>query len=521
MLNIIFYVLNCNISLGLKFSSGRINRTPYQYVISKKFTLRKNSKLSAVAILSISAVIVTSFGFSSSYSLSNPLEFAEFMKQESGYASITVTGEDSAFLDTDSVVLMVRMSSPPADLEDAVDIYQENVAGITEKIKNDLDGFDNTSVSYLRANFDGDRYRYSSSSQSEDSYMAYMSFPIKVDMKTYQEISREIVELGLHVDDIRISQVPVKTDSEEDDTSATKEDEPVVQEIGLALGSGAPGCEISSECFLPYDITVDPGTTLVWMNDDSAAHTVTSGTPDDGPDGVFDSGLFMTGTSYSFDFNAPGIYDYFCMVHPWMEGIVTVTGNPEDTEFDLEVTINVRLETKPDTLQNTLDSYSQTVDDLSNLLRENGVSETIPRSSVNINPTYHDRWASDSYRAESYWNVKTTMDDLVQVHDIVSQYGGIHNIYMSYSENAVDNIREELVHNALEDAKLKVLEIIDPMDLEIKGIKKIDVNQNLAIENHREIRYNGVSITMDDWNNFRDGNASVAVDVEFEVGPKR
>ena len=483
--------------------------------------MRKNYKLSTIAIFSVTAIVALSFGLSSSYSLSNQLEFAEIMKHESGYTTITVTGEDSAFLDTDSVVLMLRMSNPPVELEEAVDDYQENIASITENIENDLEGFENTSVSYLRANFDGDRYRHAPAPDSADSYVAYMSFPIKVDMKTYHAISQEIVDLGLHVDDIRISQVPIEIKLEKDSNSAAQQENPAAKEIELAFGSGAPGCEITSECFLPSNITVDPGTTITWINDDSAAHTVTSGTPDNGPDGMFDSALFMSGESYSFDFNGSGFYDYFCMVHPWMTGTVTVTGDSENIEYDLEVTINVRLETQPDTLQNTLDSYSKTVDDLSNLLKENGVSETIPRSSVNINPTYHDRWTSNSYRAESYWNVKTTLDDVVRVHEVVSQYGGVHNIYMSHSENSVDNIREELMHNALEDAKFKVLEIIDPMNLEIKGIKKIDVNQSLNVENHREIRYNGVTITMDDWNNFRDGNAFVMVDVEFEVGPKR
>ena len=61
------------------------------------------------------------------------MEFAEIMKHESGYTTITVTGEDSAFLDTDSVVLMLRMSNPPVELEEAVDNYQENIASITEK----------------------------------------------------------------------------------------------------------------------------------------------------------------------------------------------------------------------------------------------------------------------------------------------------------------------------------------------------------------------------------------------------
>ena len=465
-------------------------------MISKRFTLKRISKLSAATILAVS-VVALSLGISSSYSLSNPLEFAEFMKQESGYTSVTVTGEESAFLDTDSVVLMVRMSHPPTDLQEAVDIYQEKIANITEEIKGDLAGFENTSVSYLQANFDGDRYRHAPSPDSEDSYVAYMSFPIKVDMKTYQAISQEIAELGLQIDDIRISQVPVEPEPESKTAAAQEEQkEESVKEVGIAFNSAVTGCEISSECFLPAYIAVDPGTKVTWINDDSAAHTVTSGNPDGGPENIFDSGLFMAGESFSFDFNGPGVYEYFCMIHPWMAGTVTVSGDPAKTEFNLEVTINVRLETKPNTLQNTLDSYSHTIDDLSRLLEENGVSETIPRSSININPTYHDRGTYDSYRAESYWNVKTTLKDVVRVYDIVSKYGGVNNIYMSFSEESVDKIREELVHNALEDAKLKVLEIIDPMDLEIKGIKKIEVNQDLDTESHREIRYGGISITM-------------------------
>ena len=50
---------------------------------------------------------------------------------------------------------------------------------------------------------------------------------------------------------------------------------------------------------------------------------VTSGTIGD-VTGMFDSGLFMTGTTYEFTFDTEGTYDYFCMVHPWMTGIVNV-----------------------------------------------------------------------------------------------------------------------------------------------------------------------------------------------------
>ena len=94
--------------------------------------------------------------------------------------------------------------------------------------------------------------------------------------------------------------------------------------VETAMGSGAPGCETSNACYLPQDITISTGDTVQWDNVDNAAHTVTGGSPSDGPSGVFDSSLLMAGLEYSFTFNDAGNYDYFCMVHPWMVGSVTV-----------------------------------------------------------------------------------------------------------------------------------------------------------------------------------------------------
>ena len=94
--------------------------------------------------------------------------------------------------------------------------------------------------------------------------------------------------------------------------------------VETAMGSGAPGCETSNACYLPQDITISTGDTVLWDNVDTAAHTVTGGSPADGPSGVFDSSLLMAGLDYSFTFNDAGNYDYFCMVHPWMVGSVTV-----------------------------------------------------------------------------------------------------------------------------------------------------------------------------------------------------
>ena len=91
-----------------------------------------------------------------------------------------------------------------------------------------------------------------------------------------------------------------------------------------APGSSTPGCEATDDCFVPSTVTIDVGSEVIWENTDNAAHTATSGTPTDGPDGVWDSSLMMVGGSYSKMFDEAGTYPYFCMVHPWMQGTVIV-----------------------------------------------------------------------------------------------------------------------------------------------------------------------------------------------------
>ena len=66
------------------------------------------------------------------------------------------------------------------------------------------------------------------------------------------------------------------------------------------------------------------GAELIWKNNDSSAHTVTSGNIVDGPDGLFDSGLIMSNETFSHTFNEVGEHAYFCMIHPWANASVTV-----------------------------------------------------------------------------------------------------------------------------------------------------------------------------------------------------
>ena len=118
-------------------------------------------------------------------------------------------------------------------------------------------------------------------------------------------------------------------------TPAAYADHPTAT-VSVPAGTSVPGCEETNECYIPADVTVDVGGDVTWTNDDTAAHTVTSGTAEGGPDGHFDSSLFMAGNSFTVTFEEEGVFDYFCMVHPWMVGTVTVAAEHMEEEEHME-----------------------------------------------------------------------------------------------------------------------------------------------------------------------------------------
>ena len=125
-----------------------------------------------------------------------------------------------------------------------------------------------------------------------------------------------------------IDRLPVDMESEEELIleSTVVESAPVVKSeiVVIPAGVGVPGCEETSECYLPSSLTIGTGTTVTWENIDNAAHLATSGTPAGGPDGVFDSGMIMAGGTFEHEFIDSGEFQYYCIVHPWMVGTVTV-----------------------------------------------------------------------------------------------------------------------------------------------------------------------------------------------------
>ena len=109
--------------------------------------------------------------------------------------------------------------------------------------------------------------------------------------------------------------------------SIDTEDAELVEEVATFAASDDEAFPTLAEVslidftFTPANITVEAGTTVVWTNMDSVAHTVTSD--------IFSSGSMEAGESYNFSFEEEGVYEYTCSFHPQMIGKVIVTASEE------------------------------------------------------------------------------------------------------------------------------------------------------------------------------------------------
>ena len=74
----------------------------------------------------------------------------------------------------------------------------------------------------------------------------------------------------------------------------------------------------------PSVLDVKTNETVTWQNNDVSSHTVTTGTTSLGFDGRIDSGVVGAGKSFSYKFDKAGVYEYYCLFHPWMTGVVNV-----------------------------------------------------------------------------------------------------------------------------------------------------------------------------------------------------
>jgi hypothetical protein len=88
----------------------------------------------------------------------------------------------------------------------------------------------------------------------------------------------------------------------------------------LSRPTGVP-ITLSPDHSESLELTIPPGTTVTWSNQDDTDQSITSIT------GVWDSGRLRPGERFSYRFNEPGDYDYVSVFHPRLEGVIHVAEN--------------------------------------------------------------------------------------------------------------------------------------------------------------------------------------------------
>ena len=94
--------------------------------------------------------------------------------------------------------------------------------------------------------------------------------------------------------------------------------------ISIPAGAATPG----NPAYAPDTLTVTKGDVITVTNDDTAPHTATSGSGPEDPNSakLFDTSIIMAGDTAQIDTASlePADYAYFCTVHPFMKGTITV-----------------------------------------------------------------------------------------------------------------------------------------------------------------------------------------------------
>ena len=95
------------------------------------------------------------------------------------------------------------------------------------------------------------------------------------------------------------------------------------EQAGGSGDSGGKVVEVGMEGikYVPMAVTVPVGGTVKWTNSDTPTHTVTK---QSGPGAKFDSGTMNPGDNFEQKFTEAGKVNYFCEIHPFQKGTVTV-----------------------------------------------------------------------------------------------------------------------------------------------------------------------------------------------------
>ncbi|MCV0373635.1 MAG: fibronectin type III domain-containing protein [Nitrosarchaeum sp.] len=155
----------------------------------------------------------------------------------------------------------------------------------------------------------------------------------------------------------------------------TQDDRPSLRvDVSVNHDTSSPVCKASGTCFTPHNAQILQGGIVSWINNDVFMHDIESGVPGK-KDNRFDEHI-IPGNMAQRKFEQPGVYKYFCSMHPWATGIITVVSNDskfEKIEYD---------ETKPALLVASVSSSGS-------IMIENKETIVIPNKDLKVEISGH------------------------------------------------------------------------------------------------------------------------------------
>ena len=477
--------------------------------MTKHQMIQFNKKSILIAGL-FTIIVLSSITLTVSFSQSSLQDISEKMSSTSGPTTLKISGESTVPIPRDGTRLTINITTKPTDLNTLEEQRKEQVNKVINSIYDSL-GKENATITTGYTYYNP---QWSNNSPDMSSISAHVEIPIKTKIENISAVTKIITEQGFWVNNLQIQKVP-KTDVNSNLT------------ITVPLGSATPGCESNESCFIPYNKVVNIGETITWENIDTAAHTVTSGNPENGSDGLFDSGLFMSGGTFSFLFDSIGEYDYFCLVHPWMTGKITVIEGESKietklTEYIYQASLTAVIDLPPDNLDKIIPVYQEKLDSLNTAVSDYQLEDNSARQgTVYFNPTYWPSSMSNVFTSQTQIFIDVDYDDLELVlNAIKDSKANFENFSLTYSPESLESIRKDLTQKAISNAQDRALEILSPMNLEIKGIKSIEVKSSEFSNQYGNtpVYSSGVMLRTPFYDANQVNEASVFVDVEFEVG---
>jgi plastocyanin len=110
------------------------------------------------------------------------------------------------------------------------------------------------------------------------------------------------------------------------ETVSVKEDNKVADPPPITISIVEGSTPLGDKAYQPNPLQAKVGSKVTWTNDDGTAHTATSGAITSNEYGkIFNSGFLIKGKNFTFVFDRPGDYQYFCLLHPTMIGKIIVS----------------------------------------------------------------------------------------------------------------------------------------------------------------------------------------------------